>query len=67
MKKIPKVREGRVKKFPFVTVTGDTSICLSLNGALRSRGDKELQISKAKIPENTRFEQNAKNRLFSVI
>ncbi len=67
MKKIPRVRERWVKKFPSVTVTGDTSTCLSLNGALRSRGDKELQISKAKIPENTRFEKNVKNRLFSAI
>ena len=64
MKKIPKVRERWVKKFPSVTVTGDTSICLSLNGALRSRGDKELQISKAKIPENTRFEKMRKIAYF---
>ena len=48
MKKIPRVREGSVKKFPLVTVTDDTSICLGQNGALRSRGDGELQISKAK-------------------
>ncbi len=67
MKKFSKVRERWVKKFPSATVTGNTSICLSLNGALRSRGDRELQISKVKIPENTRFEQNEKNRLFSVI
>ena len=64
MKKIPKVRERWVKKFPSVTVAGDTSICLCLNGALRSRGDRELHISKAKIPD---FEQNEKNRSFSVI
>ncbi len=57
MKTIPRVRERSVKKFPSVTGTDDTSICLGQNGALRSRGDRELQISKAKIPDFERYEK----------
>jgi len=57
MKKIPRVREGSVKKFPSVTVTGGTSICLRQNGALWTLGDKELQTSKVK---NTDFERYGK-------
>ncbi len=50
MKKIPRVRESCVKKFPFLTMVGGTSLCMCQNGALRSRGDGELQISKVKNP-----------------
>ncbi len=48
MKKIPRVRESCVKKFPCVTKVGGTGLCMCQNGALRSRGDGELQILKAK-------------------
>ena len=47
MKKIPRVRESFVKKFPFLTMVGGTSLCMCQNGALRSRGDGELQLLKA--------------------
>ena len=66
MKKIPRVREGSVKKFPFVTVTDDTSICLGQNGALRSRGDGELQISKAKVRGFCSYEKMSLWDLFFV-
>ena len=59
MKKIPRVRESFVKKFPFLTMVGGTSLCMCQNGALRSRGDGELQISKAKARGFCSFEHGS--------
>ena len=55
MKQNPRVRESCVKRFPSGTVTGYTRTCLGLNGTLRSRGDRELHISKEKKSDFENF------------
>ena len=44
-----RVRERCAREIFFVTVAAGTSPYLRLNGALRSRGRGELQISKVKV------------------